>query len=137
MCNQLPSSSISTASQILGLLVSLADSDRSLARQPSEASVKPDRCHKTGNSVTPCASHFIYVQYDFVSTNTLDTPRQRKVNFCMPICLTPSREYITKLFWVSYFFIVLKKNKCLKLSLYNDVSCTFHHAVASPPPTSP
>lgn len=42
MCNQLPSDSISTASQILGLLASLADSKRSLARQPSRASVKPN-----------------------------------------------------------------------------------------------
>ena len=46
MCNQLPSGSISTASQILGLLVSLADSERSPARQPSGASVKPNRCQE-------------------------------------------------------------------------------------------
>lgn len=44
--NQLPSGSISAASQILGLVVSLADSERRLARQPSGASVLPNRCQE-------------------------------------------------------------------------------------------
>lgn len=36
--------------------MSLADSGRSLGRQPSAASVKPDRCQKRGRSVAPLSS---------------------------------------------------------------------------------
>lgn len=46
MCNQLPSGSISAASQTLGLMASLAYPERCLATQPSGASVQPNRCQE-------------------------------------------------------------------------------------------
>lgn len=46
MCDQLPSGSVSAASQTLGLMASLTYSERSLATQPSGASVQPSRCQE-------------------------------------------------------------------------------------------
>lgn len=54
---------------------------------------------RMGNSVTGCASHFIYSQYHFDSvflTNILDTLRHRKGTFVRcHSALHQSREYIT------------------------------------------
>lgn len=103
MCNQLPSGSIFTASQILGLLVSLADLDSSLGRQPSKAYVKPKLMSAIGNSLTRCTSLFIYLQYHFgsaVLTNPLDTLRYKKGAFLRCHNALDCQENL--LFWVFY-----------------------------------
>lgn len=103
MCNQLPSGSIFTASQILGLLVSLADLDGSLGRQPSKAYVKPKLMSAIGNSLTRCTSLFIYLQYHFgsaVLTNPLDTLGYKKGAFLRCHNALDCQENL--LFWVFY-----------------------------------
>lgn len=124
MCNQLPSGSIFTASQILGLLVSLADLDGSLGRQPSKAYVKPKLMSAIGNSLTRCTSLFIYLQYHFgsaVLTNPLDTLGYKKGAFLRCHNALDCQENL--LFWVFYV-------DCIKGGGKETVICALYHPVA-------
>lgn len=136
MCNQLPSGSFSAAGQVLGLLVSLADLERSLTRQPSRASVQPSRCQEWGNSVTRCASHFIYSRYRFgCVVLTKDTLKHRKGTFVRcHNALHQSREYIANFDWKKERKENLKKEVPLALVLCHLLY--FHPAFTPPSPPS-
>lgn len=114
MCNQLPSGSISTASQILGLLVS---SETSLARQPSRASVMPNRCQEW-EFLRHGALHTSFIQISFrvlsFLTNILDTLRQGKGTFVR--ChgaLCQLRDYIAKVSWGVFLIVKMEEQENL------------------------
>lgn len=130
MCNQLPSDSISTASQILGLLVSLADSERSLGRQPSRASAEPNRCQEREilwrrvlhSSFIP---NIIFVLLFWQTSWTL---RYRNGTFvrCHNALCHPE-IILQRCSLYSLFIVRGKHSQCL---FYNIVSYALHHPVA-------